>query len=78
MGGWVGKGGREGGGLFMDPPPTHTHMHTHTHSGNQMQNRGARCLSKALLTNCTLREVVWDHNDVALMGFQDVATSLEQ
>lgn len=49
-----------------------------THSGNQMQNRGARCLAKALLTNSKLKEVMWDHNETTLCGFQDVVNSLEQ
>ena len=43
-----------------------------------MGNHGARSLAKTLLTNTCLSEVEWDHNEVGVQGFSDVADALEQ
>ena len=40
--------------------------------------RGARSLAKALLSNCSLSEVSWDHNETPLRGFQEVAAAMQQ
>ena len=47
-------------------------------SGNQMGQRGASALAKALLSNCSLTEVLWDHNEMTARGFQEIAAALEQ
>ncbi len=47
-------------------------------SGNQMGNHGARFLAKVLLTNCHVRDVSWDHNDISFCGLQDVISALKQ
>ncbi|KAI4809211.1 hypothetical protein KUCAC02_018117 [Chaenocephalus aceratus] len=46
-------------------------------SGNQLEDSGAKMLSKALQINTTLRSVTWDRNNTTAMGFQDVARALE-
>ena len=67
----------------LSSPPSHSQLKLKpslslTCSGNGMGNHGARRLAKALLSNCCLREVIWDHNDTSLHGFRDVASSMEQ
>ena len=47
-------------------------------SGNQMGGRGARSLARTLLSNCSLTEIRWDHNDTSLRGFQEVAAAMQQ
>uniref|UniRef100_A0A3P8T6W4 Capping protein regulator and myosin 1 linker 3 n=1 Tax=Amphiprion percula TaxID=161767 RepID=A0A3P8T6W4_AMPPE len=46
-------------------------------SGNNMDNIGAKMLSKALQINTTLRSVTWDRNNTSAAGFLDVARALE-
>ncbi|KAJ8272534.1 hypothetical protein GJAV_G00090320 [Gymnothorax javanicus] len=46
-------------------------------SGNNMEDSGAKMLSKALQINTTLRSVTWDRNNTTATGFQDVARALE-
>uniref|UniRef100_A0A8C5EQ97 Capping protein, Arp2/3 and myosin-I linker protein 3-like n=1 Tax=Gouania willdenowi TaxID=441366 RepID=A0A8C5EQ97_GOUWI len=47
-------------------------------SGNNMDDIGAKMLSKALQINTTLRSVTWDRNNTSAAGFLDVARALEQ
>uniref|UniRef100_A0A8C5EQZ3 Capping protein, Arp2/3 and myosin-I linker protein 3-like n=1 Tax=Gouania willdenowi TaxID=441366 RepID=A0A8C5EQZ3_GOUWI len=42
-------------------------------SGNNMDDIGAKMLSKALQINTTLRSVTWDRNNTSAAGFLDVA-----
>ncbi|CAN9500667.1 unnamed protein product [Ophioblennius macclurei] len=46
-------------------------------SGNNMDDIGAKMLSKALQINTTLRSVTWDRNNTSATGFLDVARALE-
>ncbi|XP_026201111.1 capping protein, Arp2/3 and myosin-I linker protein 3-like isoform X2 [Anabas testudineus] len=46
-------------------------------SGNNMDDIGAKMLSKALQINTTLRSVTWDRNNTSAAGFLDVARALE-
>ncbi|XP_068175514.1 capping protein, Arp2/3 and myosin-I linker protein 3-like isoform X2 [Antennarius striatus] len=46
-------------------------------SGNNMEDIGAKMLSKALQINTTLRSVSWDRNNTSAAGFLDVARALE-
>nr|XP_057928262.1 capping protein, Arp2/3 and myosin-I linker protein 3-like isoform X1 [Doryrhamphus excisus] len=46
-------------------------------SGNNMDDIGAKMLSKALQINTTLRSVTWDRNNTSASGFLDVARALE-
>ncbi|XP_072294492.1 capping protein, Arp2/3 and myosin-I linker protein 3-like isoform X2 [Eucyclogobius newberryi] len=46
-------------------------------SGNNMDDIGAKMLSKALQINTTLRTVTWDRNNTSATGFLDVARALE-
>ncbi|XP_041913519.1 capping protein, Arp2/3 and myosin-I linker protein 3-like isoform X3 [Alosa sapidissima] len=46
-------------------------------SGNNMEDIGAKMLSKALQINTTLRSVTWDRNNTTATGFLDVARALE-
>ncbi|TNM87511.1 hypothetical protein fugu_005732 [Takifugu bimaculatus] len=46
-------------------------------SGNNMDDIGAKMLSKALQINTTLRSVTWDRNNTSSAGFLDVARALE-
>ncbi|KAG5849766.1 hypothetical protein ANANG_G00075190 [Anguilla anguilla] len=46
-------------------------------SGNNMEDVGAKMLSKALQINTTLRSVTWDRNNTTATGFWDVARALE-
>ncbi|KAA8589820.1 hypothetical protein FQN60_013185 [Etheostoma spectabile] len=46
-------------------------------SGNNMDDIGAKMLSKALQINTTLRSVTWDRNNTSAGGFLDVARALE-
>uniref|UniRef100_A0A3Q3WA78 Uncharacterized protein n=1 Tax=Mola mola TaxID=94237 RepID=A0A3Q3WA78_MOLML len=46
-------------------------------SGNNMDDIGAKMLSKALQINTTLRSVTWDRNNTSTAGFLDVARALE-
>ncbi|XP_031167540.1 capping protein, Arp2/3 and myosin-I linker protein 3-like isoform X1 [Sander lucioperca] len=46
-------------------------------SGNNMDDIGAKMLSKALQINTTLRSVTWDRNSTSAAGFLDVARALE-
>ncbi|KAG7470204.1 hypothetical protein JOB18_050004, partial [Solea senegalensis] len=46
-------------------------------SGNNMDDIGAKMLSKALQINTTLRSVSWDRNNTSAAGFLDVARALE-
>uniref|UniRef100_H3DJT8 Capping protein regulator and myosin 1 linker 3 n=1 Tax=Tetraodon nigroviridis TaxID=99883 RepID=H3DJT8_TETNG len=46
-------------------------------SGNNMDDIGAKMLSKALQINTTLRSVTWDRNNTSAVGFLDVARALE-
>ncbi|KAM6963029.1 capping protein, Arp2/3 and myosin-I linker protein 3-like [Aplochiton taeniatus] len=46
-------------------------------SGNNMEDIGAKMLSKALQINTTLRSVTWDRNNTSATGFLDVARALE-
>ncbi|XP_061095070.1 LOW QUALITY PROTEIN: capping protein, Arp2/3 and myosin-I linker protein 3-like [Conger conger] len=46
-------------------------------SGNNMEDVGAKMLSKALQINTTLRSVTWDRNNTTAVGFWDVARALE-
>lgn len=47
-------------------------------SGNNMDDIGAKMLSKALQINTSLRSVTWDRNNTSAAGFLDVARALEQ
>uniref|UniRef100_A0A671U0K3 CARMIL C-terminal domain-containing protein n=1 Tax=Sparus aurata TaxID=8175 RepID=A0A671U0K3_SPAAU len=46
-------------------------------SGNNMDDIGAKMLSKALQINTTLRSVTWDRNNTSAAGFLDLARALE-
>ncbi|XP_013930871.1 PREDICTED: leucine-rich repeat-containing protein 16B-like, partial [Thamnophis sirtalis] len=46
-------------------------------SGNNMEDLGAKMLSKALQINSTLRSISWDKNGTTAQGFQDIARALE-
>ncbi|KAK5907277.1 hypothetical protein CesoFtcFv8_005145 [Champsocephalus esox] len=46
-------------------------------SGNNMDDIGAKMLSKALQINTSLRSVTWDRNNTSAAGFLDVARALE-
>ncbi|XP_054459345.1 capping protein, Arp2/3 and myosin-I linker protein 3-like [Anoplopoma fimbria] len=46
-------------------------------SGNNMDDIGAKMLSKALQINTTIRSVTWDRNNTSAAGFLDVARALE-
>ncbi|XP_076009387.1 capping protein, Arp2/3 and myosin-I linker protein 3-like [Genypterus blacodes] len=46
-------------------------------SGNNMDDIGAKMLSKALQINTTLRSVTWDRNNTSASGLLDVARALE-
>ncbi|XP_034036370.1 capping protein, Arp2/3 and myosin-I linker protein 3-like [Thalassophryne amazonica] len=46
-------------------------------SGNNMDDIGAKMLSKALQINTTLRSVIWDRNNTSAAGFLDVARALD-
>lgn len=46
-------------------------------NGNNMDDIGAKMLSKALQINTTLRSVTWDRNNTSATGFLDVARALE-
>uniref|UniRef100_A0A3P9D7J6 Capping protein regulator and myosin 1 linker 2 n=1 Tax=Maylandia zebra TaxID=106582 RepID=A0A3P9D7J6_9CICH len=47
-------------------------------SGNFIGDTGAKMLSKALMSNTSLRTLTWDRNSVTARGFQDVADALER
>ncbi|KAF7643619.1 hypothetical protein LDENG_00236350, partial [Lucifuga dentata] len=47
-------------------------------SGNAIGDTGAKILAKALMSNTTLRTLIWDRNNVTARGFQDVAEALER
>jgi Ran GTPase-activating protein (RanGAP) involved in mRNA processing and transport len=40
-------------------------------SGNNIGNKGAMALAKAIQTNQTLTHLVWDENGTTLTGFQN-------
>jgi len=40
-------------------------------SGNNLGNRGAMAMSKALQTNTTLTTLHWDENGTTLQGFRN-------
>ncbi|CAI8056021.1 F-actin-uncapping protein LRRC16A [Geodia barretti] len=68
---------RDGSAVVLEALAENRSLHSLNISGNGMGNHGARRLAKALLSNCCLREVIWDHNDTSLHGFRDVASSME-
>ncbi|CAH1398123.1 unnamed protein product [Nezara viridula] len=45
-------------------------------SGNGMGDLGARLLAKALQTNCKLRSILFDRNNISLQGFADIAYAM--
>ncbi|KAL1129094.1 hypothetical protein AAG570_013625 [Ranatra chinensis] len=45
-------------------------------SGNSMGDLGARLLAKALQTNCKLRSIVFDRNNISIQGYTDIAYAL--
>jgi len=60
------------------PSGTGMYVHVFVCSGNQMGHRGAAMLAKALLCNCRLSKLEWDHNDTPLRGFQEVTAAMKQ
>jgi Ran GTPase-activating protein (RanGAP) involved in mRNA processing and transport len=46
-------------------------------SGNDMGDRGARALSRALMVNVKLRSVTWDDNGTTLEGLKSIAEALK-
>eukprot|EP00731_Ephydatia_muelleri_P026276 Em0018g376a len=46
-------------------------------SGNSMSSVGVHALVKLLLINTTIREIVWDRNDISIKDMQEVAAALE-
>jgi hypothetical protein len=47
-------------------------------SGQQMGNRGAVALGKALQTNNTLASLAWDDNQTTLAGFQSFKVGIDR
>ncbi|CAB0004660.1 unnamed protein product [Nesidiocoris tenuis] len=45
-------------------------------SGNLMGDLGARLLAKALQTNCKLKSVIFDRNNVTVQGYTDIAYAM--
>uniref|UniRef100_A0A0A9W8Q9 Leucine-rich repeat-containing protein 16A n=2 Tax=Lygus hesperus TaxID=30085 RepID=A0A0A9W8Q9_LYGHE len=45
-------------------------------SGNLMGDHGARLLAKALQTNCKLRSVLFDRNNITIQGYTDIAYAI--
>lgn len=45
-------------------------------SGNGMGDIGARLLAKALQTNCKLKSILFDRNNISLQGFADIAYAM--
>lgn len=43
-----------------------------------MGELGARLLAKALQTNCKLRSLVFDRNNITLQGYSDIAYAMNR
>lgn len=47
-------------------------------SGNMMGDAGARLLAKALQINSRIRSIMYDRNNITLLGYADLAYALER
>ncbi|XP_076279734.1 capping protein regulator and myosin 1 linker 1 leucine rich repeat protein [Lasioglossum baleicum] len=56
---------------------SNTCLHTLDISGNQIGDPGARLLAKALQINNHLRAIIYDKNNITLLGYADIVHALE-
>ncbi|XP_076658533.1 capping protein regulator and myosin 1 linker 1 leucine rich repeat protein [Halictus rubicundus] len=57
---------------------SNTCLHTLDISGNQIGDPGARLLAKALQINNHLRAIIYDKNNITLLGYTDIVHALEK